>query len=413
MAALAVLSALGALASIVSGLKNIFDDTHTKLDEKLDEVLRELQQEQEDIIQATAQILEAIEGIIHLFNRETALNSITDADTALMSDLPANDQLAKQLARDRSFGAARHLFLEEDKVFVSSYMYVVSLRLAVLKDIDPNYFCRQNFQLEFQGDGTAGISQGHIGHLRFWIAQINDLIVQSNTVDIQLDELVDPKRPEVRIVQWVATYSDKGVIVDQFFGRKNDSSERTRASLEHQANASRSAGITADQQQAGVFDMEKAAAAWEQAFTNPRRMAMVSQVLNRPMMAIDFNPNGLLVDGRILPVSLDVTTLMELLISREFRNRVQKAWDGFINRSDDRLVPFAHRRLFNRDTTSDEIALLHRIAKHYGYTAFIAALLYSKEYEERYGRGFPVGEQPITDTLKLMELNAHSQAAGQ
>src|SRR5205807_12024 len=154
----------------------------------------------------------------------------------------------------------------------------------------------------------------------------------------------------------------------------------TRARVEQQANALRSAGIAADRQQSGVIDMEKAAAAWEQAFTIPQRMAMVSQVLNRHTMAIDFNPDGLMVDGRILPVSLEVTTLMELLVSREFRNRVQKAWDGFMNRSDDRLVQFAHRRLFNRDTTSDEIALLHGIASHYGYAAFIAALFYSKEY---------------------------------
>jgi hypothetical protein len=392
MAALDILAALAALASIVSGLKNIFDDpTHT-LDQKLDEILRELQQVKEELIQSTVLILEAIDGISRQINREAALTSMAEVDRALFSDLAISNN--KQLALGESFEAANHLFLEPDIVFTSSYMYVVSIRLAVVKDFDPNYFCKKNFQQEFQD---------HIGHLRIWIAQINDLIVQSNTVDVQLDDLVDPKRPEVRIVIWVATYFHNGVFVSEFRGPERDATLATRARVEQQANALRSAGIADDRQQSGVIDMEKAAAAWEQAFTIPQRMAMVSQVLNRHTMAIDFNPDGLMVDGRILPVSLDVTTLMELLVSREFRNRVQKAWDGFMNRSDDRLVQFAHRRLFNRDTTSDEIALLHGIASRYGYAAFIAALLYSKEYEEQYGRGFPVGEQPITDALKFVE----------
>src|SRR5207247_1330936 len=40
--ALSVLQALGALASLISGLKNIFDDTHDRLDHKLDEILKNL-----------------------------------------------------------------------------------------------------------------------------------------------------------------------------------------------------------------------------------------------------------------------------------------------------------------------------------------------------------------------------------
>ncbi len=43
------------------------------------------------------------------------------------------------------------------------------------------------------------------------------------------------------------------------------------------------------------------------------------------------------------------------------------------------------------------------IASNYGYAAFIATLLYSKEYEERYGHGLPAGGQPITDALKFAE----------
>src|SRR5512132_1605467 len=134
------------------------------------------------------------------------------------------------------------------------------------------------------------------------------------------------------------------------------------------------------------------------------RVALVSQVLNRPIMAIDSNPDGVMVDGRILPISHDLrATLMELLCSREFRNRVQRAWDAFVNRGDDRLAQFAYRRLFDHDATPDEIALLRGIASNYGYSAFIAALLRCNEYEERHGSGIPSIGQPIIDALQFAE----------
>ena len=85
----------------------------------------------------------------------------------------------------------------------------------------------------------------------------------------------------------------------------------------------------------------------------------------------------------------------------DFRNRIQRAWDAFVNHGDDRLAQFAYRRLFSQDATQDEIALLRGMASNYGYTAFIAALLYCNEYEERYGRGLPGVGQPIIDALQF------------
>jgi hypothetical protein len=121
-------------------------------------------------------------------------------------------------------------------------------------------------------------------------------------------------------------------------------------------------------------------------------------------MAIDANPDGLMVDGRMLPVGLDLrTTLLELLSSREFRHRIHKAWDAFLQRGDDRLVQFAYRRLFHRDATGDERALLQGIASHCGYAAFMAVLLHCTEYEERYGRGLPAGGAPLLKAIASAE----------
>jgi hypothetical protein len=58
-------------------------------------------------------------------------------------------------------------------------------------------------------------------------------------------------------------------------------------------------------------------------------------------------------------------------------------------------VQFAHRRIFKREALSEEIRLLRAIASHYGYGAYVAALLGSNEYEERYGRGLPPGGDQI------------------
>jgi len=190
--------------------------------------------------------------------------------------------------------------------------------------------------------------------------------------------------------------------VQIFLGAWGDDSEATQASVTQQANDSRARGIQRDRQDFGVVDMENTVRAWREAFHGALRAALVREVLNRPAMAIDFNPDGLMVDGRILPIGLDLrTTLLELLSSREFRNRIQKAWDAFIQRRDDRLVQFAHRRLFNRDATGDEMALLHGIASNCGYAAFMAVLLHCTEYEERYGRGLPKAGQPIIDALQF------------
>jgi hypothetical protein len=152
--------------------------------------------------------------------------------------------------------------------------------------------------------------------------------------------------------------------------------------------------------------MENTLTAWEESFQGSLRRALVSQVLNRRSMAIDSNPHGLMVDGRILSANLDMRTmLVELLTSREFRRRIDRSWDSFVERSNDQLVQFAHRRLFDRDATSEEVAVLHGVASKFGYTAFIAALLYNDAYEQRHGRGLPAAAEgrPITDRLELPE----------
>ena len=391
---LVVFGAISAAAAVINGIINIIHNGH--VDDQLDRIIKQLQQLRDQLVTGIAQILEAIDGVRREVDHQVALSAIALVDRALYNDAAIfNDE---EQALGNSFQAANLLYQETDNVFLSSFLYVVTLRLAILKGLRPSYYCEVPFEVEYQG---------YINKANGWIQPINDAITASHTVRVELERRGGTVNPQSR---WVATHFRNRVAVDSFVGAWDDTSEETRASVEQQANASRARGIQKDRQDFGVVDMENTVAAWREAFHGALRVALVREVLNRPTMAIDFNPDGLMVDGRILPAGLDQrATLLELLSSREFRNRIQKTWDTFMNHDDDRLVQFAYRRLFNRDANSKEINLLRGIASHYGYGAFIAALLYCKEYEERYGRGLPAGGEPI---LKVIESEERSRTQG-
>jgi hypothetical protein len=393
-AALIALQAIAAAASLIASLKSIFDDAHDKIESQLNDILTQLQGLQGLVIQGTAQILEAIDGIRRQIDEDTALTSISLVDRAFFSDLAVfND---KEQAMGNSFQATDRLFRETDIVFATSFMYVVNLRLAVIRDFDPSYFCRQPFQEEFQR---------YRARLQGWSEDLNSRITQLHTVSVELirsDINEGTQQHPVVTKFWAATHFRNGVPVASFEGPEDDLSGTARQHVEQQANASRLAGIEADRRQFGAIDIEKTMAAWSQAFELNLRLALLSQVLNRTAMAVDFNPRGVMVDGRILSSSHSQdprSFLLEVLRSREFRGRVQRSLDAFMNGDDNRLVAFAYRRLFDRDVTEDEAALLKSIVTHLGFAGFLASLLYSEEYEKRHGRGLPAGEQSIADEL--------------
>jgi len=278
-------------------------------------------------------------------------------------------------------------------------MYVVNIRLAIMKDFDPNYFCRQDFRDEFQR---------YFQRLGGWIRELNELISRTHTVRLEEVSIVNPEN-EVVPQFWRATHYRNGVKVASFNGRRGDLGDETADRVLAQAEASRQAGIEADRRQFGVVEMEKTLGVWQQAFRNTLRAALVAQVLNRHAVATDFYPDGIMVDGRILTADLDLrTTLMELLVSREFQVRVEKTWNAFVRHGDNRFVQFVYRRLFDRDATDEQVLLLRGISTNYGYAAFIAALVRSRDYEERYGNGLPTAGEPVIRALQAAKANVSS-----
>ncbi len=171
--AILVLQGIAAAAGIIASVKSIFED-HGKINDKLDEILTELQQLRQELIRATADILEAIHGIHRALNQQKARDNITLANTALFNDLAIFDD--KQEAMSNSFQAADRLVQEDDPSFAASFMYVVNIRLAVLKEFDPNYFCIQQFIDEFRR---------YIARLAQLIEEIKRLIRRSHTVSVE------------------------------------------------------------------------------------------------------------------------------------------------------------------------------------------------------------------------------------
>jgi hypothetical protein len=295
-----------------------------------------------------------------------------------------------------SFEAADRLSREDNVTFASAFMYVVNIRFAVLKHYQPCYFGVPQFQEEFER---------YIAKLKNWIAEVNGFINSIHTVDVRV-YVTHGQGPTGLVVTphyWEGKHFRAGVVVGRFQGLEGDFSAAAREKVTLQVNGSRSTGIAADRQQFGVVAMEETAQAWEDAFSAALRQALSDEVLNRPRMAIDSDREGLMVDGRILPTSVEPRALLfEVLISREFRRRVEKSWPVLIEGGDDRLAQYAFQRLFSRDVTEEEIQLIRDIAAKYSYAACIAMLLHSEEYEERYGKGLPgapAGQQPIFPAL--------------
>jgi hypothetical protein len=395
MPALIVFGAISALAGVINLLTTLF--AHDSIDERLNQVLRQLQELREEIVTAIAEVLQAINGVRLEVQRLFAIDAMSLADRALFSDAVQNGdtELGQEQALGNSFEAATRLLRALDPsqptniVFLSPFLYVVTLRIAILKQLRPGYFKERLFQDEFRQ---------YIDRANFWIQQINDAIAASHTVKVVSEHRGPVSGGQSR---WVATHFRNRVVVDTFSGAWGDDSDETAARVTQAANTARARGIEKDRRDFGVVDMENTVKAWRDAFQGALRAALVREVFNRPAMAIDFNPDGLMVDGRILPVGPDLrATLLELLSSREFRDRIHKAWDAFMNRGDDRIALFPYRRLFNHDATGDDITLLRGIASNYGYGAFIATLLYCKEYEERWGRGLPGGGEPIPKAIE-------------
>jgi hypothetical protein len=362
---------------------------HDDLLAALDDLIRDV------VYQATAQILVAIDNVRRQIDEDVALDAIALADRALFVDGAKNRDA--EAALGNSFQAAHRLSLETDAVFATAFIHTVNLRLAILRHFKEHYYCDAGSRREFED---------HIAKINGWCRQIDDTITRQHTVKVQLR--VISTRPEPR-VRWEATHARAGEVVATFGGEVDDVSPATRDRVEGRANTSRSRAIAAERRDVGLVEMEKPAQLWNQAFRRDSGAALARDLLDQSPAAGDGAAVTLDVSapGGTPSALFDArSALLEALAGDEFRGRIRKSWDALVHQGDDRLIQLAHRRLFGRDASPDEAALLRGIASRYGQAAFMATLLRSQEYESRYGGGFPAAGPPIAGVLDAPDNRA-------
>jgi hypothetical protein len=253
--AVQVLSALASAAAFIAE-NYIFKDG--KLNEELDQILKRLDELRNTIVEAVAQILEAIDGIRRQIDEDVALENMALADRALLSDLAISHNMDE--AMGNSFQAASRLEDEDDVSFAAPFIYVINMRLAVLKEFDPNYSGVEQFRQEFQG---------YVEKLSRWIEILNDAITNSHTVSLmKRKEAVRPEpdsKPTV-IQYWLGIHLHNKVTIKSFKGPVNNITDIARRKVEQQAKQSRDDGIKKDRHDLGVVEMEKTRAIWIATF---------------------------------------------------------------------------------------------------------------------------------------------------
>jgi hypothetical protein len=347
------------------------------------ELLGEIEELVRGIVsQATLLILTAIDNVSRQIDEDVSLDAIARADRALLVDGEQNHDAGQALGN--SFEAAHRLALETDAGFATALIHTVNLRLALVRHFQEGYACDPDRRREFEG---------YIAKMNGWCRQIDETIVGQHTVKVRLRTL--STRPEPRVC-WEATHSRGGEVVATFTGEVDDVSPATRDRIEGRAKTSRARAIAAERRDSALPEMERPAQAWAECFRRDSGEALARDVLNR---AAAPGTSDVALHGATLARADDRSRLLETLASDAFRLRIRRSWDALVQRGDDRLVQFAHRRLFDRDATSDETVLLRGIAARYGFAAFMATLLRSEEYEARYGGGFPAAGALLTAVI--------------
>ena len=170
--AVQIVSLLGGAASIASGIRDFLTD-HSDLAGQLREVMSRLGELSDQIATATTDILEAIDGIRRQIDEDVANENIALANRALDSDLFTFDNFEQ--AMGNSLQAAERLNEEAGVSFAASFMYVVNIRLIVIRAFDESYYKSQQFIDQYRS---------YTNHLDTFIRQIIDAINAAHTITV-------------------------------------------------------------------------------------------------------------------------------------------------------------------------------------------------------------------------------------
>lgn len=248
-----VFTSIRGAAELIVNLKSIFDG-QGHLNEQLKEILATLKRLEKIVVTGINKIIVEIGGIEQQIDEDVALDNMNIAETGFYQHLIIfND---KQAAMADSFQGSNRLFRESNVAFTGAFMYVVNIRLAVLKEFDPYYYTNQQFRGEFNG---------YIEHLEEWISQLEELIEPLHTVHVRVIKIHDDDGT-VLWRHYRGEHLRENKLVNYYNGPLDDLSGDARDYVKQQAENSRRDGIARDKHKLGVSDMENTVTAWRNAF---------------------------------------------------------------------------------------------------------------------------------------------------
>jgi hypothetical protein len=361
------------------------------------------------------QLRKAIDGAVDTIVgdiRLTQLAQLPDAHAAVAAYLRthANSTQTTPVLNDPNYVAARgkssdvmHYFLGHNELaFMGGFIYAMNTRIEFIVGLDVCWF--QN-----NPSYVTEIRNG-VNHLNGYISRIKSGIDRQFRVNEKENIVFEtPEEPPftkpVRIVESV-TFTVSGPTGSLW----------SRTVPPTQRSATRNAANSVRNQHAGAMKSQvmgpydQIAATWNALVANHAAASIQSNLLPRSEAnALTLNTTGLEVTalreiapaatlralsndddaGEALEVRFEVPlreVLIQVLESPEFHQRQERTLRG----KDQRGSAFWVEKAFQREPTPEEAETLQNVLKLFGYKSFFHCLVYSREYEERWGSGVPV-----------------------
>lgn len=401
---------LAAVAEIVSIGKDLYEfidkvssgsrgDPLQPIVNKLDSIRSDIAQLGQTLLQAMDEQMDAILDEFHI----TQLSRIPGAHAAIAAYLrihptlpkpPVENDINYALARTTTSDVVQYFRDRLELVFMGGFVYAMNMRVEFITGLNQCWFRPEN---------------GYIDEIRRAVNQLNGYISRVKrdidaSVRVRTKENVEfeegPNGKPIRVVVSV-TYSVTGVNRSKTVAPHDRAAGRSAAKS---VRDSRSAALQAEIM--GYYD--QIAAKWNGLIQNFASAAVQRALLPRA------RATPLLVEsGRLAISNLQVAEpqdngnlreavassedkpptyvvplrdlLLNVLNSLEFERRQ----DSALRSNDPRVVDMWFRKAYHREPTTDESATLVNVMKFFGHKSFFSCLCYSREYEQRYGKGLP------------------------
>jgi Phycobilisome Linker polypeptide len=370
---------------------------------RLDLVMHRLQQLEDTIKQVGADILRAIDQLEHIVNDNFTDFAVAHAAAAvvnLRSFRRFGADSDRSLAESNSTISASFFGAKTNPSFMGGLLFAGTVRLDIIRTFFPTFFKDAAFQDEINSYANS---------LAEMVRQIKAAIVRENVVKergiskFESDDDGPPFDKPRRVGVGVAVEYISFKHVESSYFVADDASPQDRAQARSSANRDRAIGLDLDLKAAKIPELEAIVTTWRNIAGNKTQQLVFATIMGRAHTRLDTTTTA----TRIISISTNQSRLppeqvpflvtnvrpymLDLIRSSEFRRRVEKKTEA-----PELAVKLALRQVFGRRPEAGEIKPLVEVLKRHGMTALLSCLLYSDEYERRYGCGLPCPDEHDT-----------------